>query len=256
MQYPTYDLTGKVAIVTGGTRGLGYGIAKTLAHYGAAVVVTSRKQADCDKVQAEFESEGHPCLGVATDASIAADRENLVAKAVERFGHIDILVNNAGVGGNEAPIFDITEEDWDKTHSINLKGTYFTAQAVAKQMKEQGTGGRIINTSSAAGIIYPKYASVYGAAKAAVTHMTKIMANEWARYNINVNVIAPGYIETDMTKDVMADEKNSSAVLKKIAFRRFGQLDDVAGVVLFLATDASKYVTGVLIPVDGGLTIG
>lgn len=256
MSFPTYDLTGKVAIVTGGTRGLGYDIAKALAHYGASIVVTSRKQPDCDKVQAEFEKNGVPCLGVATDASVKADRENLVKKAVEKFGHIDILVNNAGIGGNEAPILDITEEDWDKTHDINLKGAYFTAQAVAAQMKAQGTGGRIVNTASAAGIIYPKYASVYGAAKAAVIHLTKIMANEWARYNINVNCVAPGYIATDMTKDVMADEKNSAAVLKKIAFRRFGEPDDVSGVVLFLCTEASKYVTGVLIPVDGGMTIG
>ena len=109
--------------------------------------------------------------------------------------------------------------------------------------------------ASAAGIIAPKYVSVYGAAKAAVIHLTKIMANEWARYGVNVNALAPGYITTDMTKDVMADEKNASAVLKKIGLRRFGEVDDVVGAALFLATEASKYITGALIPVDGGMTI-
>lgn len=256
IKYPTYDLTGKVAIITGSTRGLGYGMAKTLAHYGASVVITGRKQDVCDAVAAELAAEGLSALGVATEVTKKEDRENLVKKTVEKFGHIDILVNNAGIGGKEAPILDTTEEDFDHTLDADLKSLYFLSKLVAQQMKTQGTGGRIVNLASAAGIMYPKYVSVYGAAKAAVIHLTKIMANEWARYNVNVNAIAPGYIATDMTKDVMADAKNADAVLKKIAFRRFGELDDVAGVVLFLVSEASKYVTGVLIPIDGGLTIG
>ena len=252
---PVYDLTGKVALVTGATRGIGYGIAAVFAAAGASVVITSRNPADCARVQHEFEEKGRTCLGIAVDVSDTQKIDAIVKEAASHFGHIDILVNNAGVGGKEAPIFDMTPEEWDQTHSIDLKGVYFCARAVALQMKAQGTGGRIINLASAAGILAPKYISVYGAAKAAVIHLTKIMANEWARYGINVNAIAPGYISTDMTKDVMADEKNASVVLKKIGLRRFGEVGDVADVALFLATDASKYLTGVLIPVDGGMVI-
>lgn len=252
---PTYDLAGRVALVTGATRGIGYAIAAEFAAAGASVVITSRKPADCARVQKEFEEKGYKCLGLSVDISEIDKIDSLVQEIVDKLGHIDILVNNAGIGGKEAPIFDITPEEWDQTQNIDLKGLYFCAKAVAMQMKVQGTGGRIINMASAGGILAPKYVSVYGAAKAAVIHVTKIMANEWARYGINVNSIAPGYITTDMTKDVMADEKNAAAVLKKISLRRFGEVADVADVALFLATEASKYLTGVLIPVDGGMTI-
>ena len=252
---PSYDLEGKVALVTGATRGIGYAIAAEFAAAGAAVVITSRKPSDCDRVQQEFAGKGCKCLGIAVDISDVAEIERLIPEIAEKMGHIDILVNNAGIGGKEAPIFDITPEEWDQTHNIDLKGLYFCAKSVAFRMKEQGTGGRIINMASAAGILAPKYVSVYSAAKAAVIHLTKTMANEWARYGINVNAIAPGYITTDMTKEVMADEKNASAVLKKIGLRRFGEVDDVADVALFLATEASRYLTGVMIPVDGGMTI-
>lgn len=255
MNYHSYDLEGKVAIVTGSTRGIGYAIARTLAAHGAAVVITGRKQDACDKVAAEFEAEGLRALGVATEVTNREHRANLVAKTVEIFGKIDILVNNAGVGGKEAPILTIEEDEWDETLDADLKSLYFLSKLVAQQIKDQGTGGRIINMASAAGIKAPKYASVYGAAKAAVIHLTKIMANEWARYNINVNTIAPGYVVTDMTRDVMADEKNSGAVIKMIALRRFAEVEDIAGVALFLCTSAASYVTGVLIPVDGGMTI-
>ena len=252
---PSYDLTGKVAIVTGSTRGIGHAIAAGYAAAGASVVIVGRKRGDCERVQREFEEKGFQCIGVPADMSDVESIDRLVNTVAERSGHIDILVNNAGIGGKEAPILEITPEEWDQTHDTNLKGLYFCSKAVAARMKSQGTGGRIINMASTAGVIAPKYVSVYGAAKAAVIHLTKIMANEWARYGINVNAIAPGYITTDMTKDVMADEKNAAAVMKKIALRRFGEAGNVAGAALFLATEASSYITGALIPVDGGMTI-
>ena len=252
---PSYDLEGKVALVTGSTRGIGNAIAAEFAAAGATAVITGRKPADCARVQREFEDHGYKCLGIASDISDIGGIDALIAEIADKLGRVDILVNNAGIGGKETPIFDITPEEWDQTHNTDLKGLYFCAKAAAMQMKAQGTGGRIINMASAAGILAPKYVSVYGAAKAAVIHLTKIMANEWARYGINVNAIAPGYISTDMTKEVMADEKNASAVLRKIGFRRFGEPADVAGVALFLATEASKYMTGVTVPVDGGMTI-
>jgi len=252
---PTYDLKEKVAIVTGSTRGIGHAIACGFAAAGACVVIVGTKPDVCARTQKEFEEKGYNCLGISANMGDVSSIENLIDKVVERFGKIDILVNNAGIGGKEAPILNISPDEWDETLNINLKGLYFCSKAVAAHMKKQGTGGRIINMASAAGILAPRYVSVYGSSKAAVIHLTKIMANEWARYNINVNTIAPGYIATDMTKDVMADEKNADAVLKKIALRRFGDTDDVVGTALFLATEASKYVTGVLIPVDGGMTI-
>ncbi|MDR1299018.1 MAG: SDR family oxidoreductase [Oscillospiraceae bacterium] len=252
---PAYGLSGKAALVTGATRGIGYAVAAALASAGAKVAVTSRKADDCARVQSEFADRGLICAGIAADASRPEETQALISEVAERFGGLDILVNNAGIGGKEAPIFDVTSQDWDETHGIDLKGVYFCARAAALQMKSQGTGGAIINMASAAGILAPKYVSVYGAAKAAVVHLTKIMANEWARYGIRVNAIAPGYIATDMTKDVMADEKNAAAVLKKIGMRRFGETRDIASAALFLASGMSSYITGTILPVDGGMTI-
>jgi len=253
---PTYDLSGKVAIITGSTRGIGNAIARIFAAYGCSVVITGRKQEACDKAAAEIVAAGGKAIGIATEVTNSRHRENLIKKTVETFGKVDILINNAGVGGKESPILEIEESEWDETINADLKALYFLSKLFAAQVKEQGTGGRIVNMASAAGIKAAKYTSVYACAKAAVIHLTKIMANEWARYGINVNAIAPGYVVTDMTKDVMANEKNANAVMKMIAMRRFGQVDDIAGVALFLCTDASKYMTGVLIPVDGGMTIG
>ncbi|MDR3278505.1 MAG: SDR family NAD(P)-dependent oxidoreductase, partial [Oscillospiraceae bacterium] len=191
---PTYDLTGKVALITGATRGIGYAVAAAFAAAGATVVVSSEIPEDCARVQAEFESRGYPCLGIPTDVSDVEQIDALIMTVTDKCGHIDILVNNAGIGGKETPILDTSPEEWDAVHSIDLRGLYFCARAAARQMKLQSAGGRIINLASAAGIIAPKYVSAYGAAKAAVIHLTKIMANEWARYGINVNALAPGYI--------------------------------------------------------------
>ena len=167
-------------------------------------------------------------------------------------GHIDGLINNAGVTVPESPIFEVTEKAWDFVHDVDLKGLYFTSQVVAESMKEHG-GGRIVNLCSAAGIMTPKYVSVYGAAKAGVRHLTGIMAKEWARWGINVNAVAPGYIKTDMIKDMLANEKNAEVVLKSIPLRRYGEVKDVARVILFLVTEASEYLTGLVIPIDGGM---
>ena len=242
--------------MTGGARGIGYAVAAGCAAAGAAVAIIDKEPSECSRVQKEFEAGGYKCLGAAADISDVNMIEGVIADIAAKLGRIDVLINNAGAGGKEAPIFDITPGEWDHTHNVNLKGLYFCSRAAAMQMKALGAGGRIINMASAAGILAPKYVSVYGAAKAAVIHLTKIMANEWARYGINVNAMAPGFIVTDMTKNVMDDEKNAAAVLRKIGLRRFGEVEDVTGVALFLATEASKYITGAVIPVDGGMTIG
>lgn len=253
----SYELTDKVAIITGSTRGIGLEIARTMIHYGAKVVITGRKQEACDKVAAEL---GPNAFGVATDVTSAEARENLVAKTVEKFGRVDILVNNAGTGGQPKKMVDMDEEYFDHYVDADFKGLYFMSQAVAKQMVAQGCEKgthpyRIINLSSAAGIKSPIGDTVYGSLKAAVTHLTRIMANELARYGITVNAVAPGYVLTDMTKDVMADEKNVAAVTRMISLRRYAQPEEIAGVINFLASPAGGYITGQLIPVDGGMTI-
>ena len=201
-----------------------------MADHGAAVVITGRKQEACDKVAEEIKAAGGKALGVATDVTSAEARQNLVSKTVETFGHIDILVNNAGTGGQPRKMVDMDED-------------YFDHYVQADYL------------SSAAGIKSPIGDTVYGSLKAAVAHLSRIMANELARFGVTVNAVAPGYVLTDMTKDVMADEKNVAAVTRMISLRRYAQPIEIANVIAFLASPAGGYVTGVLIPVDGGMTI-
>ena len=260
MNIPSYDLTGKVAIITGSTRGIGNAVAHTMGKYGAKVVITGRKQDACDKAAEALKAEGIDALGVACEVTKEADRENLIAKTVEKYGRLDILVNNAGLGGQPKKMIDMDEDYFDKYVDADLKGLYFMSQLAARQMKAQGREDganpyRIINLASAAGIKAPRGDTVYGSCKAAVAHLTKIMANELARFGILCNAVAPGYVLTDMTKDVMADEKNVAAVTRMISVRRYAQPEEIASVITFLASPAAGYVTGVLIPVDGGMTI-
>jgi NAD(P)-dependent dehydrogenase (short-subunit alcohol dehydrogenase family) len=257
---PSYDLTGKVAIITGSTRGIGNAIARTMAHYGASVVITGRKQEACDAVAAEIEADGGKALGVATDVTSPEARANLIAKTVEKFGRVDILVNNAGTGGQPKKLIDMDEDYFNHYVEADYKAVYFMSQAAARQMQAQGCEKgthpyRIINMASAAGIKSPIGDTVYGSLKAAVTHLSRIMANELARFGITVNAVAPGYVLTDMTKDVMADEKNVAAVTRMISLRRYAQPEEIAGVISFLASPAGGYITGQLLPVDGGMTI-
>ena len=254
-QVPTYDLTGKVAIITGSTRGIGNAIAKTMAHYGAAVVITGRKQDACDAVAAEIEAHGGKALGVATDVTSPEARENLVKKTVEKFGRVDILVNNAGTGGQPKKMVDMDEEYFDHYVQADYKALYFMSQAVARQMAEQGCEKgthpyRIINLSSAAGIKSPIGDTVYGSLKAAVTHLSRIMANELARYGVTVNAVAPGFIETDMTAAMPQAAKD--AMMPTIPMQRLGAPEDVAKAVAFLASDEASGITGQYLVVDHG----
>ena len=250
---PTYELSGKVAIVTGSGKGIGYEVAGVLATAGAKIVIADLKQEICDEAVSRLKSEGFDAIGISADVSSKKSVEELAEKTVSTFGSIDILINNAGVTIPESPIFDVTEDQWDFVHNVDLKGLYFTSQVIAEKMKKLGNGGRIVNLTSAAGIMTPKYVSVYGAAKAAVKHLTGIMAKEWARWGINENAVAPGYVNTDMLKPMLENEKNAQVVLKSIPMRRYGEVRDVANVILFLVTEASNYLTGVVIPIDGGM---
>lgn len=250
---PKYDLTGKVAVVTGAAQGIGYEVAGTLAAAGAKVVIADLNDEASKAAAAKLEEEGYEAIGIGTDVSSLESSKNMVLKTVEIFGKIDVLINNAGVTIDEKPILEVTEKEWDFVQNVDLKGLYFLSQAVAQQMKDQGTGGAIVNLTSAAGIMTPKYVSVYGAAKVGVKHLTGIMAKEWARWGIRVNAVAPGYVKTHMIDKMVANEKNNQVVMKSIPMRRYAEVKDVAGVILFLTTEASSYLTGVVIPIDGGM---
>jgi len=256
----SFDLTGKVAIVTGSTRGIGKAIAESLAANGASVVVSGRRQEASDAVAAEIVAAGGKAVGIAADVNDPAARKALINGTVAAFGKLDIIVNNAGVVGKAAKMIDTSEETFDHMIESDFKSLYFMCQEAALQMKAQGCEKgthpyRIINLASVAGIMAPIGDSVYGSLKAAVGHYTKIIAKELARYGILCNAIAPGYVVTDGTKDLIADEKNAAFVKAMIQQRRFAEPADIAGAATFLASEAAGYIDGVVLKVDGGMTL-
>jgi len=245
------DVKGKAAIVTGSTKGIGKGIAKALAKAGANIVVVSRHQDDCDKVAMELKKAyGISTLAIAADITKTEKINELVQKTVEVFGKIDILVNNAGSALTKRAE-DLTEEDWDSVVNLDLKAVFFCAQAVGKQMIIQKYG-KIINISSILGIVADKQVLPYAVSKGGVLQMTKALALEWAKHNIQVNAICPGYIVTEMNREDLSNAKISSHLLKKIVMRRFGQVEEISDAAIFLASEGSNYMTGQHIVIDGG----
>lgn len=251
VKIPNFDLTGKVAIVTGGTKGLGYAIAVTYASYGADVVVAARTAADCERVAKELEVFGHRTMGIPTDVTDEEQVKNLVAKTVETMGKLDIMVANGGTSA-AAPAVDMPLADWKRVVDIDLTGVFLCAREAAKQMIAQGGGGRIISMASAAGLRGSKNVAPYGAAKAGVVNLTRCLAQEWARYNITVNTICPGYVATEFNEAALANPKTKESLLKKIALRRFGTLDEIAAGALYIASDFSGFMTGAFLRLDGG----
>ena len=252
---PVYDLSGKVAIVTGATKGLGYGIAMKLAAAGAKVVITSRHQEECDAVAQEIKELGGEACGIKTDVQVVSEIQNLVDKTVEKYSRLDIMVNNAGVAVTKR-LTDMTEDEYDRVIDSNLKSVYFGGQIAAKQMIAQGDGGKIINMCSIGGIKGNNQLSPYGASKAAAINLTKSMAWEWGRYGINVNAICPGYVKTALNAEVLDNPQFKEKTLKKIPLRRFGTVDEIANLTLFLASDLCSMMTGEFIVADMGATLG
>ena len=244
-----FSLKGKVAIVTGANTGLGQGMCVALAQAGADIVGVARR--DCDETKKLVEEAGSSFLQVKADLSSMEPIDIIIKSAVECYGHIDILVNNAGIIKRNDAI-DYTEEDWDSVVFLNQKFTFFLFQAAAKQFIAQNSGGKIINIASMlsyqGGIRVPSYT----ASKSAVLGLTRAMANEWAKYNINVNGIAPGYMATNNTKALRSAEDRSDEMLSRIPAGRWGTPDDMAGAVVYLASAASNYVNGFTLAVDGG----
>ncbi|WP_094602630.1 2-dehydro-3-deoxy-D-gluconate 5-dehydrogenase [Sporomusa silvacetica DSM 10669] len=254
---PSFDLNSKVAIVTGGTKGIGYAIASTFAMYGCNVVITSRTPEDCERIAKDINTlYGVKCLGIAADSSNKENIDAVVAKTVEAFGKIDILINNAGISGKTASLLEQTEDSFMKVIDTNLKGCFLFASAVVAQMAKQGKGGKIVNIASVGGLIGGKSVAPYGASKAGVLSLTKTMANEWARYGITVNAVCPGYVITELNQDIFANPEIKAKMEKRTAVRRLGCVEEIAGPVLAMVSDCFSYMTGTYILLDGGQTIG
>lgn len=244
-------LGGKVAVVTGSSRGIGRAIAIKLAKEGASVVVNSRKKESAQKVADEIKRLGRKAIAVEGDVSNPKTAKKLVGAAVKEFGSLDIFVNNAGVI-SYANFLDLKEEQWDSLMAVDLKGVFMCSQAAARQMIKQGDGGKIINISSIAGFIGFHNLAHYCAAKAGVIELTKQMALELGPYKINVNSIGPGAIKTAMTKQVESDPKQLKEIIARIPLGRMGEPEEIASVAAFFASDEASYVTGETIFVDGG----
>ncbi|QWZ82643.1 MULTISPECIES: 2-dehydro-3-deoxy-D-gluconate 5-dehydrogenase KduD [Aeromonas] len=244
-----FDLKGKVAVVTGCDTGLGQGMALGLAQAGCDIVGINIVEPTDTMIKVE--AIGQNFLSLKADVSKVSELPLLIEQAVSHFGHIDVLVNNAGIIRRDDAI-NFSEKDWDEVMDINIKSLFFMSQAVAKQFMAQGNGGKIINIASMlsyqGGIRVPSYT----ASKSGVMGLTRLLANEWASHGINVNAIAPGYMATNNTAALRADDDRNAAILQRIPAGRWGIPDDMMGPVVFLASSASDYINGYTLAVDGG----
>ena len=248
-----FDLKGKVAIVTGGGRGIGLRMAEGLAEMGANIALCSRNVENCQKAAQDLAKSGVKALAMACDVKSPADIQSVVDKTLDEFGRLDILVNNSGITFR-SPAEDYPLEGWKEVLDTNVTGAFLCAQIAGRVMIRQKSGS-IINIASVLGVvgITPDKADgiAYPTSKGALITFTKDLAAKWAKYNIRVNAIAPGWFPTDMTK--LAFERNGERILTLIPMGRFGETEELKGAVVYLASDASRYVTGIVLPVDGGL---
>jgi NAD(P)-dependent dehydrogenase (short-subunit alcohol dehydrogenase family) len=247
------SLKGKVAIVTGASRGIGKAIALEMAKSGADLVVVSRKIADLEKTADEIKSMGRKAIPVAAHIGRLEDIAMVVAKAKEAYGKIDILVNNAATNPTMDSALDATDRAWDSIMNLNLKGLFFLAQAVAKVMKEHG-GGVIINVSSVAGVT-PDILPIYSISKAGVNMATKVMAQQWAPYGIRANTLSPGQTRTQFSEALWGNPDIYKVIMDRTPLKRIADPQDMANAAVFLASDKSSFITGQNFLVDGGLSI-
>ncbi len=250
-----FDLTGRCALVTGASRGLGRHFAHTLAKAGAKVALAARNVDLLEQVGAEIAVGGGESLVVLLDVTDSANVEQAIAETEDKLGPLAILVNNSGVAIAK-PALDMTEDEWDTVIDTDLKGAWLMAREAAARMARRGEGGKIINIASIGGLITLGQLSSYGAAKAGLIHLTHALAVELARHDIQVNAIAPGYVETDMNRDFFASEAGRKLIDAQIPQRRLGRPQDLDGALLVLASAASRFMTGSVIVVDGGHSLG
>ncbi len=244
-----FDLTGKTALVTGTNTGLGQGIAVALAQAGADIVAVGRTAPD--ETRLLVETAGRRFYWIEADLQTTEAIERIAEEASAAFGAVDILVNNAGTI-RRADAADFTEADWDAVMGVNLKSVFFLTQAIGRRMLARGAGGKVINIASLLSFQGGIRVASYTASKSALAGLTRLLANEWAAKGVNVNAIAPGYFETNNTEALRADPDRSRQILERIPAGRWGEPGDLGGAAVFLASAASAYVHGVVLPVDGG----
>lgn len=246
-------LSGKIALITGSARGIGKAIALELANHGANIVINDiLPKNEIDKTLEEIKKSGNMAIGIKADITVFDEVDRMVKEIINKFEKIDILVNNAGIN-RDSLLIRMKEEDWDTVIKINLKGTFNCSKAVAKYMMRQKSTDKIVNISSVVGLVGNIGQVNYAASKAGIIGLTKSMAKELALRNINVNAIAPGFIDTDMTKKL--PEKVRQNLQQHIPLKRLGTVEDIAKVVYFLVSDAANYITGQVINVDGGMVM-
>jgi len=246
-----FSLKGKSGIVTGGGSGLGKGMATSLVQAGAEILIVGRRKDVLEKTAKELHQFGGPIVPFPADLSKMEEIPKIVDRAIKEFGKIDFLFNNAGTI-HRAPVEEYSEANWDVVIQTNLKGPFFLAQAVAKRMIADQRPGSIVNTSSLIAFIGGKNVPGYAASKGGINQVTKSMANGWAQYGIRVNAIGPGWFATDLTEALRKDKQRSTEILSRIPLGRWGNPEELGGVAVFLASDASSYVTGQTFVVDGG----
>ena len=250
----TFNLHGKVAVITGSSKGIGLAIAKTLGSHGAKVVISSRKEQAIAEVVAQLSSEGIEALPVPANIGKQEDLENLVSKTTSHFGGIDILINNAATNPVFGPIEQVDTVAYEKILNVNLKGPMELGKLCMPSMKSRGSGS-IINVSSVEGLSPGNGLGMYSISKAALIMLTKVTANEWARYNIRCNVICPGLIKTKFSEALTSNEQVMKLAMSRIPMKRAGEANEMAGMALFLASEASSYCTGGVFVADGGYSI-
>jgi NAD(P)-dependent dehydrogenase (short-subunit alcohol dehydrogenase family) len=249
-----FDLTGQVAIVTGTSRGLGQYFARALAKAGADLILTSRTRDSLLKFETEIKSLGRRAVSLELDVRDQASIERMARVAQETFGHIEILVNNAGCNVRK-PALDVTWDDWNLILDTNLRGSFFVAQAVARQMIPKGYG-RIINIGSVTSVAGCAGLGPYGASRGGIRQLTMSLADDWGKHGITVNCLAPGWFRTEQNKILYADQEWVDYLCDRIPLKRPGQPNDLDGAVVFLASESSRYVTGQTLLVDGGISTG
>ncbi len=249
-----FRLDGKVALVTGASRGLGAAMAGALAEAGASVAVTARTADALESVAARIRTAGQKAVSIAVDVTDEAALDTLVSQALSEFDRIDILVNNVGTTARY-PAEEFPLDEWDRVMDVNVRSVFSLTNRVVRSMKETG-GGSIVNTASLLSEIGVALIPPYAASKGAIRQLTKAWAVEWAKYNIRVNAIGPGYIRTEMTEGLYNDPERFGRVMNRVAIKRWGTPEDIAGAAVFLASPASSYITGQILYVDGGYLAG
>ena len=250
-----FNLEGKVAIITGSSKGIGKAIAQAYAENGATVVISSRKQEACDKVAEEFKAQGLKAVSIACHVGNADDRKALVEKSMALLGGVDILVNNAGTNPVFGPLEEAQETVFDQIMNVNVKAPWDLANQCLPVMKNRG-GGVIINISSVEGELPEEGLGIYSVSKSAVTMLTKSQAKEWGKYGIRVNAICPGLIKTKFSAALWTNEKIMQQIKESTPVGRMGEPDEIAGIALLLASNAGSFLTGSIIVADGGFLLG